>query len=131
MKKNAPTAKRLASGSKDTKNPNAITKKRMKQRQRFKPLRRGVSAQARDAQRLRVRRKPSRLVLLLIKDQPQLGRRLVMTSIQIVYLRPHPALSPFQQQLFLTSAASAMVPSTLPHNFTCARAHAGRVSAFC
>ena len=34
----------------------------------FKPSRRGVSAQARDAKRLRVRRKPSRLVLLLIKD---------------------------------------------------------------
>jgi hypothetical protein len=53
MKKNAPTAKRLASGSKDTKNPNAITRKRMKQRQRFKPSRRGVSAQTRDAKRLR------------------------------------------------------------------------------
>ena len=47
--------------------------------------------------RLRVRRKPSRLVLLLIKDQPQLRRRLVVTSIQRVYLRPHPMLSPFQQ----------------------------------
>ena len=47
-------------------------KKRMKQRQRFKPSRRGVSAQARDAKRLRVRRKPSRPVRLL-KDQPQLG----------------------------------------------------------
>jgi len=33
----------------DTKNPNAITRKRMKQRQRFKPSRRGVSTQARDA----------------------------------------------------------------------------------
>jgi hypothetical protein len=54
----------------DTKNLNAITRKRMKQRQRFKPSRRGVSAQARDAKRLRVRRKPSRLVRLL-KDQPQ------------------------------------------------------------
>ena len=92
MKKNAPTAKRLASGSKDTKNPNAITRKRMKQRQRFKPSRRGVSAQARDAKRPRVRRKPLRLVLLLIKDQPQLGRRLVMTSIPRVYLCPHPTL---------------------------------------
>ncbi len=49
----------------------AITRKRMKQRQRFKPSRRGVSAQARDAKRLRVRRKPSRL--RLSKDQPQLG----------------------------------------------------------
>ena len=37
-------------------------KKRMKQRQRFKPSRRGVSAQARDAKRLRVRRTPSRIV---------------------------------------------------------------------
>jgi hypothetical protein len=46
MKENAPTAKRLASGSKDMKNPNAITRKRMKQRQRFKPSRRNVSAQA-------------------------------------------------------------------------------------
>jgi hypothetical protein len=48
----------------------------MKQRQRFKPSRRGVSSQARDAcdnaKRLRVRRKPSQLVRLL-KDQPQLG----------------------------------------------------------
>ena len=104
MKKNAPTAKRLASGPKDTKNPNAITRKRMKQRQRFKPSRRGVSAQARDAKRPRVRRKPSRLVLLLIKDQPRLGRRLVMTSIQRAYLRPRPMISPFQQQWFLTSA---------------------------
>ena len=42
--------KRLASGSKDTENPNAITRKRMKQRQSFKPSRRGVSAQARDAE---------------------------------------------------------------------------------
>ena len=66
-----PTAKRLASGSKDTKNPNAITRKKMKQRQRFKPSRRGVIAQARDTKRLRVKRKPSRLVLLLIKE-PQL-----------------------------------------------------------
>jgi len=98
MKKNAPTAKRLASGSKDTTNPNAITRRRMKQRQRSKPSRRGVSAQARDAMRLRVRREPSRLVLLLIKDQPRLRRRLVVTSIQRVYLRPHPMLSPFQQQ---------------------------------
>ena len=73
MKENAPTAKRLASGSKDTKNPNAITRKRMKQRQRFKSSRKGVSEQARDAKRLTVRRKPSLLVLLLIKDQPQLG----------------------------------------------------------
>jgi hypothetical protein len=72
MKENAPTAKRLASGSKDMKNPNAITRKRMKQRQRFKPSRRSVSAQARDAKRLRVRRKPSRPVRLS-KDQPQLG----------------------------------------------------------
>ena len=93
-----PTAKRLASGSKDTKNPNAITRKKMKQRQRFKPSRRGVIAQARDAKRLRVRG----------KDQP---RRLVMTSIQRVYLRPHPMLSPFQQQRFLTSAASVTAPS--------------------
>ncbi len=75
-----------------------ITRKRMKQRQRSKPSRRGVSAQARDAMRLRVRREPSRLVLLLIKDQPRLRRRLVVTSIQRVYLRPHPMLSPFQQQ---------------------------------
>ncbi len=73
MKKNAATAQRLASGSKDTKNPNAITRKRMKQRQRFKPSRRGLSAQARDAKRLRVRRKTSRLVRLLIKDQTQGG----------------------------------------------------------
>ena len=72
MKENAPTAKGLASGSKDTKNPNAITRKRMKQRQRSKSSRRGLSAQARDAKRLRVRRKPSRLVRLLM-DQPQLG----------------------------------------------------------
>jgi hypothetical protein len=43
----------------------------MKQRQRFKPSRRGVIAQARDTKRLRVKRKPSRLVLLLIKE-PQL-----------------------------------------------------------
>jgi hypothetical protein len=114
MKKNAPTAKRLASGSKDTKNPNDITRKRMKQRQRFKPSRRGVSAQARDSKRLRVRRKPLRLVLLLIKDQPRLGRRLVMTSIQRVYLRPHPIQSPFQQELIFTSAASVTAP------FTCA-----------
>ena len=69
-----PTAKRLASGSKDTTNPNAITRRRMKQRQRSKPSRRGVSAQARDAMRLRVRREPSRLVLLLIKDQPRCAR---------------------------------------------------------
>jgi len=50
MKKNAPTAKRLASGSKDTKNPNTITRKGMKQRHRFKPSRRGVSAQASDSE---------------------------------------------------------------------------------
>jgi hypothetical protein len=31
----------------------------------------------------------------------------------------------------LTSVASATAPSTLSHNSTCARAHAGRVSAFC
>jgi hypothetical protein len=48
-----------------------------------------------------------------------------------VPLLPHPTLSPFQRQLLLTSVASSMVLSTLQHNFTCARAHAGRVSAFC
>ena len=37
------------------------------------------------------------------------GRRLVMTSIQRVYLRPHPMLSPFQQQRFLTSARHGTV----------------------
>ena len=52
--------------------------------------------------RLRVRRKPSLLVLLLIKDQPRLGQQLVMTRFQRVYLCPHPMLSPFQEQQFLT-----------------------------
>ena len=96
-------------------------------------LRRGVSAQSRGARRPKVTRNPWRLVLLLIKDQPP-WRRLAMTSIQRclqVPLLPHPTLSPFQRQLLLTSVVSAMVLSTLPHNFTCARAHAGRVSAFC
>jgi len=45
-------------------------------------------------------------------------RRLVMTSIQRVYLRPHPMLSPFQQQRFLTSAASVTAPSIRPHKLT-------------
>jgi hypothetical protein len=81
--------------------------------------------------RLRVRRKPSRLVLLLIKDQPQLRRRLVVTSIQRVYLCPHPMLSPFQQQRFLTSAASATAPSTLPRSCTCAEAHTAKGSPSC
>ena len=75
-----------------------------------------------------MRRKPSRLVLLLIKDQPQLGRRLVMTSIQRVYLRPHPTLSPFQHQLFLTSAASVTAPSTRPLSCTFAKAHEAKGS---
>jgi hypothetical protein len=69
------------------------------------------------------------VVLLLIKDQPP-RQRLAMTSIQRclqVPLLPHPTLSSFQRQLLLTSVASATVPSTLPHNFTCVRAHAGRV----
>ena len=87
-----------------------------------------MSAQARDAKRPRVRRKPLRLVLLLIKDQPQLGRRLVMTSIQRVYLRPHPTLSPFQQQLFLTSAVSVTAPSTRSHSYTCAKTHEAKGS---
>jgi len=47
----------------------------------------------------------------LVKGPAAAGRRLVMTSIQRVYLRPHPMLSPFQQQLFLTSAASVTAPS--------------------
>jgi hypothetical protein len=53
------------------------------QRQRFKPSRRGVIAQARDAKRLRVRRKPSRLVLLLIKDQPQLVHSTLVGSARL------------------------------------------------
>jgi hypothetical protein len=101
-------------------------KQKDKQKQRFKPSRRGVSVQSRCARRPKVRRKPSRLVLLLIKDQPP-WRRLAMTSIQTclqVYLLPHPTLSPFQRQLLLTSVASATAPLTLSHNSTCAKAHA-------
>ncbi len=114
MKKNTPTAKRLVSGSKDTKNPNDITRKRMKQRQRFQPSRRGHCT-GKGLQATQSEKKALEAgVLLLIKDQPRLGRRLVMTSIQRVYLRPHPMLSPFQQELFLTSAASVTAP------FTCA-----------
>ena len=59
------------------------------------------------------------------------GRRLVMTSIQRVYLRPHPMLSPFQQQRFLTSATSATAPSTRPRSCTCAEAHTAKGSPSC
>jgi hypothetical protein len=62
---------------------------------------------------------------------PAAARRLVMTSIQRVYLRPHPMLSPFQQQRFLTSAASITAPSTRPHSCTCAEAHAAKGSPSC
>ena len=86
-------------------------------------------AQAKTAKRLKVRRKPSRLVLLLIKDQPRLGRRLVMTSIQRAYLRPHPMLSPFQQQRFSTSAVSVTALLTRPHSCTCAEVHTAKDSA--
>jgi hypothetical protein len=58
------------------------------------------------------------------------GRRLVITSIQRVY-PPHPMLSPFQQQRFLTSAASVTAPSTRPHNYTCAEVHAAKDSPSC
>ena len=90
-----------------------------------------MSEQARIAKRLKMRRKPSLLVLLLIKDQPRLGRQLVMTSIQRVYLRPHPTLSLFQQQRFLTSTAFVTAPSTQPHSCTCAKAHAEKGSPSC
>ena len=59
------------------------------------------------------------------------GRGLVMTSIQRVYLRPHPTLSPFQQQRFLASAASVTAPSTRLHSCTCAKAHAAKGSPSC
>ena len=62
---------------------------------------------------------------------PAAGRRLVMMSIQRVYLRPHPMLSPFQQQRFLTSAASVTAPSTRQHSCTCAKAHAAKGSPSC
>jgi hypothetical protein len=55
---------------------------------------------------------------LIMKDQLP-WRRLAMTSIQRVNLRPHPTLSHFQQQLFLTNAASATAPSILQHSFVC------------
>ena len=58
------------------------------------------------------------------------GRRLVITSIQRVY-PPHPMLSPFQQQRFLTSAASVTATSTRPHNYTCAEVHAAKDSPSC
>jgi len=64
-----------------------------------------MSVESRGARRPKVTRKPSRLVLLLIKDQPP-WRRLTMTSIQRclqVSLLPHPTLSPFQRQRLLTS----------------------------
>jgi hypothetical protein len=70
MRKNATTAKRLAIGSKGMMNLNVGTSRRMKQKQRFKPSRRGVSVQSRGARRPKVRRNPSQLVLLLTKDQP-------------------------------------------------------------
>ena len=62
---------------------------------------------------------------------PAAGRRLVMMSIQRVYLRPHPMLSPFQQQRFLTSATSATAPSTRPRSCTCAEAHTAKGSPSC
>jgi hypothetical protein len=88
------------------------TSKKTTQKPSFKPSKRGV--RARVAKRLRVRRNPSLLT---------------MTSI-LRCLRV-PTLSSFQRQLLLTSVASATAQSTLPHNFTCARAHAGRVSPCC
>ena len=67
----------------------------------------------------------------VVNKGPVAARRLVMTSIQRVYLRPHPTLSPFQQQRFLTSAASVTAQSTRPHNCTCAEAHAAKGSPSC
>jgi len=90
-----------------------------------------MSEQARIAKRLKMRRKPSLLVLLLIKDQPRLGRQLVMTSIQRVYLRPHPTLSLFQQQLSLTRAAFVTAPLTQLHSCTCAKEHTAKGSPYC
>ena len=57
---------------------------------------------------------------------PAAARRLVMTRIQRVYLRPPPTLSPFQQKRFLTSAASVTAPSTRPRSCTCAEVHVCR-----
>ena len=87
-----------------------------------------MSAQARDAQRLKSEKKAFAAGAVINKGP---GRRLVMTSIQRVYLRPHPKLSPFQQQRFLTSAASVTAPSTRPRSCTCAEAHAAEGSPSC
>ena len=107
MKKNAPTAKRLASGSKDTKNPNAIAGHKKKDEAeaalQATESRRGVSAQTREK---------AFAAGALVNKGPAAGRRLVMTSIQGVHMHPHPMMSPFQQQRFLTSAASVTAPST-------------------
>jgi hypothetical protein len=64
-RKNATSAKRLASGSKDT---NVGTSKKKKQKPSFKLSKRGVGARV--PRRLWGRKTPSLLVLLLIKDQP-------------------------------------------------------------
>jgi len=126
MKENAPTAKRLASGHKESechhkkKDEAEAAIQAIKERRE----RTGKGRQATQSE------KKAFAAGALVKG-PAAGRRLVMTSIQRVYLRPHPMLLPFQQQRFLTSAASVTAPSTRPRSCTCAEAHAAKGSPSC
>ena len=65
---------------------------------------------------------------------PAAARRLVRVAAgddEYPKSLPHPMLSPFQQQRFLTSATSATAPSTRPRSCTCAEAHAAKGSPSC
>jgi hypothetical protein len=100
VKKNAPTAKKAGKWFQGHDESECHHKKKDEAEAALQAIKERRERTGKGAMRLRVRREPSRLVLLLIKDQPRLRRRLVVTSIQRVYLRPHPMLSPIQQQRF-------------------------------